>query len=410
MRRRLLVLVAAVATVLATAGVTMPAQADTRPPNDQDWLLCTGPADDFCIESATANGIATYPGVNPDDGAVVRDYPWVKFVDTRLAIFGAWRDVNGTGNVLDNSVTPGVAYRVVARTGDFNPREMTGKVKNADYRIDRSVTGGWRFTLEFEPTNVHHYGIGPGGCSVYGYCVPNTTRATWDVAGYASGAIEDLIESGMPRSEVIQRTGMFSVSNAQDHHVEYDPDTNQLVVKLANPHLDEDGNEITDGNYSALIPNAYLIGSLNVPDPSTLTANSFVVTKTYGSGSTRVPIGLTVEPGGVRIRIDPISFSKPTYKLSPKPKPPGKPRLVSVTKYPGAARSAFHAPLADGGRKIDMYQARCHKAGGAWKYKFGTRSPITLTSMPPGTVYCQVRAHNAVGWGEFGKAGASRVG
>lgn len=410
MRTRLLALVSTAVLCLGAALVAVPtAQAATRPPPDQDWLPCAGPSDDYCVESATANGVPTFPGVDTTDGAVVRDYPWVKFVDAHLVIFGVWRDQDGTGGTLGNSVDPTVTYELIVRAGTFLPREMRGIFRNADYSIGTSITGGYQFTLRMQPTAVHHHGIGPGGCSVYGSCVSDSTPASWDVPGFATGDIQDLSGSGLSAREISQRTGMFRVTNAQDEDVVYDPDTDALVVRLANPHLTGAGTQVTDGTYTAFLPNAFLVGTVNVPDPAALTPYSFVVTKSYGAGSARVPISLTHEPGGVRIQIDPISFSKPTYRLIPKPKPPGKPRLTGVYKKPGSATSYFKAPLADGGRAIDAYQARCHRAGQAWKYKIAKRSPITVTSMPPGTVYCQVRAHNAAGWGPFGKAGRSRV-
>lgn len=397
MRRRLLVLLAVVTVCLGTALVAAPAQAETQPPNDTDFVPCTGPTDDYCIESATANGVATAPNTLNDGNA--RDYPYVKFAVAHVLVYGVWHDSNGHGTVLDNVVDPAVAYHLVVRTGSFNPREMTGIVRNADYSISHSVTGGWRFTLDFQPTSVHHYGIGPGGCSVDGGCVPDTTKATFDVSGFASGGIEDLVGSGLTAAEISQRTGMFHATNAQDSYDFYDIDTNTLVVRLANPHLKADGTVVTDGSYDTFLPNAWLTGTLGIADPSSLSAGTVVVTKTVGSSTSSAPFTLTHEPDGIRIKISGISFSKPTYRIHPGA---SAPRHVVARKISAhKARVKFRKPATTLGYRINRYQARCQKPGKAWRAAKGTASPITVGHLPKGKVYCQVRAHNKLGWGTW---------
>src|SRR5689334_4929818 len=185
MRTRVLALLAGAALCFGTALVALPS-AQAVPGLDVDWLPCTGPTDDYCVETSTANGSNTFPGTDSTDGNVVRDFPWVKWAADKLIDFGVWRDLNGDGSNTGNSVDPTVAYHLVVRTGTFLPREMHGIIKNADYSIDHSVTGGWRFTLDMQATNVHHAGIGPGLCSVDGGCVSDTTNATWDVPGFAT--------------------------------------------------------------------------------------------------------------------------------------------------------------------------------------------------------------------------------
>lgn len=398
MRSRLLAVLAVAVGFLGTTLVTMPAaRADVPPGNDVDWLACTGPADDYCIEAATANGVATTPATL-DDGNP-RDFPYVKFATQHVIVFGVWHDTNGHGTVLDNVVDPSVAYRLVVRTGAVNPREMTGIVRNADYAISKSVTGGWRFTLDFQPTAVHHYGVGPGGCSVDGGCVSDTTKATFDVSGFASGGIEDLVGSGLTSAEIAQRTGMFHATNAQNSYDFYDIDTNTLVVRLANPHLKADGTVVDDGTYETFLPNAWLKGTLGIPDPSSLSGGSFVVTKTVGTTTTTAPFVLVHEAGGIRIKIAGITFSKPTYRIHPGP---SQPRRVTARKVSAhKARVSFRKPANNLGYRVNRYQARCHRLGKAWHSAKGTASPITVGNLPKRRVYCQVRAHNKLGWGAW---------
>ena len=396
MRRRLLAVLASAAMCAGAALVaTSPAQADTPPPDDQDWVLCTVGTDDYCIESATANGVPTTPGTL--GGGSPRDFPWVKFAVAHVVVFGVYKDFNGTGNDLRYGVDQSVTYRLVVRTGAFNPREMTGIVRNADYTISKSVTGGWRFTLEFQPTSVHH--SAPGTCSVDGGCVSDTTKATFDVSGFASGGIEDHVGSGLSASEISQRTGMFHATNAQDSYDFYDIDTNTLVVRLANPHLKADGTPVNDGTYDTFIPNAYLTGTMGIPDPAALTGGSFVVTKTVGTTTTSAPFTLLHEAGGIRIKITGITFSRPTYRIHAGP---SQPRRVSARKISThKARVRFAKPASNLGYRINRYQARCHKLGKAWHAAKGTSSPITVGNLPKGKVDCQVRAHNKLGWGTW---------
>jgi hypothetical protein len=397
MRRRLLAVLACVGLGAAGLVAATPAHADAPPPPDTDFLPCTGPTDDYCVETATANGSPTFPGADSTDGTTIRDYPYAKIVTGHLMVYGVYKDANGTGSDLQYGVNQAVAYHLVVRTGSFYPREMTGIVRNAAYTIGKSITGGWKFTLDFQPTSVHHYGIGPGGCSVDGGCVSDTTKATFDVAGFASGGIEDHVGSGLSAAEISQRTGMFHATNAQDSYDYYDIDTNTLVVRLANPHLKADGTPVTDGTYDTFLPNAYLTGTMGIPDPSALSGGSVVVTKTVGSTTSSAPFTLTHEAGGIRIRITGISFSRPTYRIHPGPSAPRRVSAHKVSTH--KARVKFRKPATTLGHRINRYQARCHKLGKAWHARKGTESPITVGHLPKGKVYCQVRAHNSLGWG-----------
>lgn len=394
MRTRLLVLLASAAACVGTAFVAAAPAAQAKPAPNVDWSLCTSATDTYCIESATADGVPTTPEVT----GTPRDYPWVQFVGDNLIDFGVWRETDDTGVHLANDVDPDVTYRLVVRTGSFIPREMHAIARNGSYAIGRSATTGWRFVVQFQPTWVHH--SAPGSCSVDGGCVPDTTKATWDVPGYATGGIETLVGSGLSDREIAQRTGMATFTNAQDSYIFYNIDLGVLEVRLANPHLTAAGTPVTDGSYDAFIPNAYLTGTVGVPDPTVLPG--FTVTKTVGSTTLPASATMTHLPNGIKIHIGGISFSRPTYRLKPRPTPPGRPRAVVARKISAhSARVRFVRPVANGGRRIDLYQARCHRAGKAWHYARRTVSPITVKNLPRGRVLCQVRAHNVKGYGRW---------
>lgn len=418
MRRRLLVLLAAAATCLGTALVSVPlTQADAASAAFvyKVYEMCADDADEECVVSATRDSVP-----------ITSDYPSTVGTHEWFYVDNGWR--NGIFNFNLNTITrppsgpptasksveADIPWMIRVNTGPYVPRELNLKGKDVSFtRGGSPATGGYWFQIEFEPVPVAwRWDDGPYGCDMT-YCGTNETVAEFvsdPGKGFADGYVSDLADSEVSDRYVVARTGFYLASNAQyQGEPYYDAETNSIVVEMANPHLRAPGVPAT-GFFETFLPNAYLITQLGVPDPAALKTGSFVITKTVGSTTSTATYSAVAEPGGVTIKINTVSFSKPRYKITPKPKPPGKPRLTSVTKLTGAARSAFQAPLANGGRKIDLYQARCHKAGGAWKYKTGVKSPITVTSLPSGTVYCQVRAHNAVGWGEFGKAGASRVG
>lgn len=401
MRTKLLVLLACASAALGTALVVLPATTATAAGDPPLWELCTTAAQEYCIESAAVKGgSAVTPGPTP---ASNRDFPWFKgFASEHSMVFGIYHDVNGSGTNLTYDVDPTKTYVLVVRTGTFRPREMNATATNGDFSVGGNATSGWKATIQWQPTNVHH--VSAISCSFDGGCGTASTKADNEDPFYGVGSIEDLIGSGLSSREIYARQGMFTVTNAQNTYPFYDLDTATLEIRMANPHLDQSGNPVIDGTYDGFIPNAYLI-MMGVPEPSALTKSSFIVTKSVDGTTTTAPFTFISEPGGVRIKFSGISFSRPTFKVRIKPTVPGKPRLYDVVKTTRTtAKSKFYAPIANGNRRIDRYQARCHAAGRAWHYKYGTKSPITVGSLPRGAVYCQVRAHNVKGWGRWSAA------
>lgn len=395
MRTRLLVLLACAATAFGTALVALPTAEAVDPPM---WTICSLPSQVRCIESATANGVSTLPGSAGTGPA--RDFPWIKDLSETpdLLDFGVYHDTNGNGSSLDYAgIDPSVTYVLVVRTGTFRPREMDAVARNGNFAISGNAVAGWKITLQFQPTAIHQ--VAAGQCSFDGGCVPDTVDATFDEPGVVIGSVDDLAASGLSSREIYARQGMFTTTSAQDSYPYYDIDTGTLEIRLANPHRTAGGVPVTDGNYDAFIPNAYLTYVMGIPDPSALSASAFLVSRASSSAPTTYTV--TPEGTGVRIHISNISFSRPTYNIRIKPTAPGQPRLSKVTKTRHSATVRFSAPVANGRARIDKYQARCHAPGRAWHFKTGTRSPLTVGSLPKGRAYCQVRAHNAKGWGRF---------
>jgi hypothetical protein len=394
MRRRLLAVLASVAVCLGTALVALPpAQAQ-----DVDWPTCGPGVPTNCIESATAGGSPANLASTGTPG----DYVYAKASDDPHAVlFGVWHDANGDGSNLTQDADPSVLYQLTVRT-TIRPREMSGHLRDANFSTHYDPTTGWEFTVQFRPTEVHHVGYNGDmrSCAI-GACGDDTWKASLNTSGSANGYVTDNLNTGLTTRERDERIGMFSAYNAQDHNVFYDPDTNSLVVQLASPHLTGSG-ALATGSYSTFLPTAFLEGTMNVPDASTLSAGTVTVVRTAGGVSSSAPFTLTHVAGGVRISITGITYSSPTYRIHPGP---GKPRYVHARKISAhKARVKFTRPASNGGYRINRYQARCHKLGKAWHSAKGTASPITVGHLPKGKVYCQVRAHNKLGWGAWSAA------
>lgn len=420
MRTRILALVAAVAACVGTALVAVPlSHADAVGSFTYKVLdMCAGPSDQQCVMSATRNGTP-----------VTSDYPSTVGTHEWFYVDNSYRDGNFGFNLNTITVPPSgpptaskdvdknATWVIKVNTGPYVPRELNLKARNVDFTKGGNPTDGYWFQLQFNPVPIAwrwHFGTtdagGPYGCSLDA-CGDDTTIAEFasaDGEGVADGYVTDLGDSDLGSRYVYARTGFFLASNAQvQSEPYYDADTNSLIVAMANPHL-RTASAQAFGYFEAFLPNSYLMTQLGVPDPSTLTGGSFTVQR-VGSTTTK-PFTLVNTGDGVLIKVADIGFSRPKYRIKPKPRVPGKPRLTGVKKIVGGARSSFLPPLLNGGKPVDLYQAACRKSSTVpFKFKTGTKSPITVTALPSGTVYCQVRAHNSVGWGPWGKAAASHA-
>lgn len=400
MRTRLLALVAAVAALLGTALAVVPnAGAAPQPPgapvSGNDFLKCTTPEQRYCVVSAKINNVEITGYDTPGAGTFK---PFAQFNDAYVDVsFGVV--LYSTPSDSDTDLgTNSDLYALRVNTGAVQPREMDGAFQDATFSIGRYPSGDWNFTISFRPTSRHTWS---GGVCDFRVCGDDTTQADFDRNGWAQGSVSSL--TGYPDPvERFQRIGSIRATSAQYENTMYDPDTDSIIVDLSNPHRTGTGAVITNGVYEAFLPNAYLIGQMEIPNPDTVTLASFVVTKPGGSAAA---FSLTRTTRGIKIKITGISYSSPRFTMKVKPTVPGKPRLYDVIKTSrSTAKSKFYAPIANGNRRIDKYQARCHAAGRAWHYKSGSKTPITVRYLPRGKVYCQVRAHNVKGWGRWSAA------
>jgi hypothetical protein len=356
----------------------------------------------YCIVSVTQDGVDMSPVADcgtPGD----QELPYVDLIGAGDVRFGiTHQPVDGSGCLEpDGNIEPGHTWVFTVNTGAIDPVEMYGNVRDTDLSFGGNATSGHTFTLTFKPSPIAWKLDGGFSCTYDGGCGDDTTVADTVDDGFATGYVTDDADSGLGAGEIADRQGYIASYNAQDAYTFYDIDTNTLEVRMANPHLKAPGVPAT-GYYDTFLPHDYLVNELEVPDPSTLSGGTLTVVR--AGSSTSVPFTVSHESGGVRIHIGGITFSRPTYKIHPKPTAPGTPRWGSVQRVgPHAVKVSFRKPRADGGKPISGYAARCRHGSGSWHSSRAGRSPITVTGVPRGTISCQVRARNSIGWGHWNK-------
>jgi hypothetical protein len=338
----------------------------------------------------------------PDCGPADQEVPYVDLIGAGDVRFGVTTQ-HSSCTTSDGSVGPDHTWVFEVNTGNIDPNEMYGNVRNTDLSFGGNATSGHTFTLTFKPSPIA-WKLTGFSCTYDGGCGDDTTVADTVYPGFVTGYVTDDASSGLGAAEIADRHGLVASYNAQDAYTFYNVDTNTLEVRMANPHLASTGPDVVaTGYYDTVLPNAYLIDVLGVPDPSSLTGGSLTVVR--AGSSTSVPFTVTHETGGVRIHIAGITFSRPRYKIHPKPTAPGTPRWGSVQRVSRhAVKVSFRKPRADGGKPISGYAARCRHGAGAWHSARAAHSPITVSGLPTGRISCQVRAKNSIGWGHWCKA------
>jgi hypothetical protein len=405
MLRRLLPL-ALLAPLLALT-LAESAHADPKPGVADPWPMCgTAPDTDgqYCIVSITRDGVEVSPLADCDTPGD-QEVPYVDLIGAGDVRFGAiTQHVDGAGcEDQAGRVDPAHTWVFTVNTGAIDPVEMYGTVRDTDLSFGGNATDGHTFTLTFKPAPIAWRDDPSFSCSYDGGCGDDTTVADTVYDGFVTGYVTDDAGSGLGAAEIADRYGYIASYNAQNAYTFYDIDTNTLEVRMANPHLASTAPDTpATGYYDTFLPNAYLIDELNVPDPSTLSGGTLTVVR--AGSSSAVPFTVSHESGGVRIHISGITFSKPRYKIHPKPTAPGMPRWGSVHRTgPHTVKVAFRAPRADGGKALTGYAVRCRHGSGPWHSAPTAHSPVTIGGLPAGTISCQVRARNSIGWGHWTK-------
>jgi hypothetical protein len=401
--RALVVALAASTLALPLLLITAsPAAADPKPGLGQEWPMCGEGSDTdgfYCVESVTRDGL---PVVDPDlsvDGSY--EDPYIDLIgpgDIRYGI-NHWVVSGGVPDVI-GTLEPGVTWEWTVNVGPLEPVELFGHVRNPRLSFGGNPTDGNTFTLSVEPAPIAwEWGVLPDGCSYDGGCGDDTTVAGLVYDGFITGYVTDDATSGLSAAEIAHRHGYVYSSNAEDAYTLYDPDTNTMVVRLANVHLSAPGVPAT-GYFDTFIPDSMLIHEYGVPDPASLTAASFTVRRTGTDAP--VPFTLTRELGGVRLKIDDITFSTPRFTIRPKASVPGAPRWGSVTRpQKRTVKVTFRRPVADGGHAIKAYKVQCARGVNAWTVRLTSVKPALFPHMTAKPMTCRVRAINSEGPGPW---------
>jgi hypothetical protein len=240
-----------------------------------------------------------------------------------------------------------------------------------------------------------------GGCdqSAWPWTCDSPASQQWD--GYLDGTITDYGSW----DDVAQRSAMWGMNFATNvaatslpPEITSDATTgvDQLLIRLANAHLQSDGTTVFHGFVHLRIPNAFLRNAYGIDDPATLTSAG-LDPELSGSGSGTVTV--TPEADGAALLVDAtnLTFSARTLRLHQGALKPHRPtQLTAKRKAAHRAKLRFHASTARGS-KVTGYLARC--VGGSDKVLAKRHgSPVKVKGLRAGVAYdCRVRATSKAG-------------
>jgi hypothetical protein len=343
---------------------------------------CTTP----CLVSATLDGADPGPGYkvtvlpnNPGGGE--HQVLWSVTTDTDDPDLGA-------------AARTGV-WVITIDTGTVIPRVMF--THGGAVSVTRTVDGGGTYhaTITANPILL------TGGCDQdpWPWTCDSPASQQWD--GYLDGTITDYGSW----DDDAQRSAMWGMNFATNvaatsmpPEITSDATTgvDQLLIRLANAHLESDGITVFHGFVHLRIPNAFLRNAYGIDDPATLTSAG-LDPELSGSGTGTVTV--TPEADGTALLVDAtnLTFSARTLRLHQGAIKPHRPtHLTAKRKAAHRAKLRFHASTARGS-KVTGYKARC--IGGSDKVLAkGHASPVKVKGLRAGVAYdCRVRATSKAG-------------
>ena len=230
---------------------------------------------------------------------------------------------------------------------------------------------------------------------------PTTASQQWN--GYLDGEVTDYGVWGDPA----QRASFYGMNfnsniaaTSLPPEIVNDPTTGaeQILVRLANPHFEDDGTTVFHGFAHQRIPNAFLREVYGIDAPASLTSGGLAPVVT-GSGA--ASLSVTLEPGGGAVLVDATGVTFSARKLIVKrgvitPTRVGDPRAARTG--PAAGKLRFD-PATPRGSRITGYQAKCTHNASVVTAAAHT-SPITVTGLHAGVPYnCVIRARSKAGLG-----------
>lgn len=406
-----------VSTLLSAAGLAVVATSSPAEAVDHQLQTCATGVARPCVLSFTRNG-ATPPadlevlGVATDDG--VRH-------DVSVSIYK-----NGGGGYDLGAAARADTFSVTLDMGSWVPRIVAGKGR--DVQVVRTRTGGgYQVTITGKPVLLS------GQCdqSEWPWRCPEADVVVNDPAYFNNRQWEgiwgaEVYDGGFIKDKDV-RASLYGLdyfhnfaASAIPPRVEFsgpDDSVAQLVLEVANRRYLDDLTTLVKGHAEMRIPNSFLRDGYGIPDPSSMTGSSLVVS---GSGSgASVSITQDTAEDAMRVLIDDMTF--PDVMVADgelRQRPAGgsakvirvKRGVITPTKTgvsstarlaPGKGLVKAHRAKARGA-KIIGYEARCTAGRATVTGKSRTRTVI-VTGLKAGTAYqCRVRALSKAGPAGYG--------
>lgn len=290
------------------------------------------------------------------------------------------------------AINPAQVWEVTINTGSVRALQTNGRGQNVTVTRGGDASSGYLLTFLMSSVAMSYT---DSGCAGTGTC---PAAADYDVTGaWQADANDALFVTNLAERASYNGFDFYNSSDWSSIPPQLNTDTNTIYVDVSNSHFKVDGVTPFYGHTEFVLPNAMLSYLYNVDDPASVTAGSFAVTTGGGSPTTTV----TILPGGVKVVIDNLSYSKHRLKIVGKTTP-GRPKNLKARRTSSNMASIRTTGAKSRGSKVLGYDAICKSRVGkvhAWT-KRTRKLPVRLTGLRRGYGYsCIVRARSRAGLG-----------
>jgi hypothetical protein len=388
MRTRLLVLLAAVATIAGTA-LVVTASPGTAAPFTERW--CSVSIKAPCVISATRNGVAMHAG-GPIQIQMIKTQSQTDFNYTEFLLSDPTHSLATTDTIS-----------IYLDLGTLKPDYTEGYAGRPTVHRISSGSGTYKVVYTGHPVLL------TSGCTdTYpNYCKDTATSQSVVFDAEIHQLKTDHSFEGFDRSQSADTVdGVYLVSTPTGDYLESHWDNSRYLT---------DGSTVATAQARFRIPYAMLISDFKIPNPATMVASSLVGTvngspATYSfsqdplGGAVFVDIsGVTFPPGNARVAAGGQVASHPRdIRVRRGAITPTRPVITRVTRVYGTrARIAF-TRARPRGAVITGYQARCQSTGHPTLTASGRYPVVVVTGLTRGRRYlCSVRANSKAGFGAW---------
>ncbi|MFN8675815.1 MAG: hypothetical protein U0Z70_05515 [Thermomicrobiales bacterium] len=258
------------------------------------WPVCSDPAQHYCVEAFTANGVDLLHGSSPPyQGLVVatRDVVTPGPADRlQWSVLGA-----------QDRMTPddaGTEFRFVVRCGRLEPTVTFMRATGAELWKSGEATSGWRLEVRGRPS------IMPHGNDPLGGGVATTLWTEFDGMSLHRQAPTLSMWEGFE--------GYMSTSGAHSYSPPYRRGDGWFIV-LRGYHFWPDGVTLNQGSYQAWVsPQSLQTLGLTVRQA---VAGGLAVSRIDDGVESVINAVIAADAGGVKIEIPDLTFSSPTIAI-----------------------------------------------------------------------------------------------